>query len=136
VNDVQAIAYAWMRHQGHTDADIETAEQQTHQNSECEFTGQGWDCVNEDGKSRHPLSDALDEACEMANVALEALPKPTGHIITRIHYSEHSNERLFDPWGHVVLDEDRAATSLGIARSAFPEHPWRMYALTEVAADQ
>lgn len=73
---VEAIAKAWMRHQGYTEDDIAVAETDTHQASGCEFctNHMTWDCIDpETNQSRHPMWDALDEAVEMANVALEAL---------------------------------------------------------------
>lgn len=72
--EIEAIARAWMAHQGYTEQDVLTAEQQTCQNMGCEFDGQQWDCYyGEDGESPHPLGDALTEACAIARVAVEAL---------------------------------------------------------------
>jgi hypothetical protein len=71
--DIEAIARAWMAHQGYTDDEVLQAEQQTCQSSGCELQGYDYDCSDEEGKSNHPLADALHEACAMANVAVEAL---------------------------------------------------------------
>jgi hypothetical protein len=71
--EIEAIARAWMAHQGYTEEQVLAAEQQTHQNSGCDREGDGWNCTDENGASLHPASDALNEACEMANVAVAAL---------------------------------------------------------------
>lgn len=71
--EIEAIARAWMAHQGYTEAEVAVAEQATHQQYGCEHTGLGYNCTDENGNSRHPIWDALYEACEMANVAVEAL---------------------------------------------------------------
>lgn len=72
--EVEAIARAWMMHQGHTDNQVLLAEQQTHENSGCDREDNAWNCDrNACGGSNHPEWDALREACEMANVAIDAL---------------------------------------------------------------
>jgi hypothetical protein len=73
-NEIEAIARAWMAHQGYTVEQIERAEIQSHGDAGCGYDGYGtWDCYHEDGTSRHPIWDALSEAAEMANVAVAAL---------------------------------------------------------------
>jgi hypothetical protein len=57
--DIEAIARAWMAHQGYTDDEVLQAEQQTCQSSGCELQGYDYDCSDEEGKSNHPLADAL-----------------------------------------------------------------------------
>ena len=77
--DVEAIATAWMLHQGYTQAEID-ADEADLDHSLCEMIpGVGWDCVDEDGSDRHPERTALIEACEMANVALEAIAAMQEH---------------------------------------------------------
>lgn len=72
--EIKAIARAWMLHQGYTDEQVNRAEIQSHSDAGCDYDGYGtWDCHLEDGTPRHPVRDALDEACDMANVAVEAL---------------------------------------------------------------
>lgn len=71
--EVEAIARAWMLHQGYTHEEIAIGEAQSHELSGCTFDGTNWDCADEDGESFHPQMDALVEACSMANVAIEAL---------------------------------------------------------------
>lgn len=71
--EIEAIARAWMLHTGWTEAQILRAEQETHEKSGCERVGDGWNCRNERYGSNHPAWDALREACDMANVAVEAL---------------------------------------------------------------
>lgn len=70
---VKAISVAWMHHLGYPDAQIADAEKVGHQNSGCEFEYPNWNCEDENGYPRHPEMDALIEASEMANVAIEAL---------------------------------------------------------------
>ena len=72
-SDVEAVARAWMYHQGYSKDEVDIAEQATHQQYGCEYQSQGYDCTDENGNSRHPIWDALYEASEMANVAIEAL---------------------------------------------------------------
>jgi hypothetical protein len=71
--EIEAIARAWMLHTGWTETQVLCAKQQTHENSGCFREGNDWDCSNERGGSNHAAWDALIEACEMANVAVEAL---------------------------------------------------------------
>lgn len=71
---VEAVANAWMRHQGYTEAQVDRAAAiQSHSDAGCGFDGFDWDCRYEDGESRHPVLDALVEATDMANVAIETL---------------------------------------------------------------
>jgi len=80
-NEIEAIAVAWMRHYGYTDEQIEAAAVQSCRDTGCEPVLVGgdpgphtsFDCMSEDGKSRHPIRDHLDAACDFANVAIEAL---------------------------------------------------------------
>lgn len=87
--DVEAIAKAWMAHQGYSPDDIEVAETDTHEARGCYFAGTSWCCFDEYGNSNHPAWDVLEEATEMARVAIEALeathaivelPKPANVI--------------------------------------------------------
>lgn len=77
--DIEAIAKAWMTHQGYTPDDIEVAETDTHENRGCYFDGTSWYCFDEYGNSNHPAWDVLEEATEMARVAIEALGQ--SHVI-------------------------------------------------------
>lgn len=82
INEIDAIAVAWMRYQGYTAEQITAAETQSCADT-CEpipashfgdgFAGMSYDCTGEDGKSRHPIADELAAAVELANVTLEAL---------------------------------------------------------------
>lgn len=76
---VEAIARAWMKHQGYTEAEVLEAETQEC-TEECRSDGGPLagggilrHCWDEDGNSRHPLRDELSSACEFANVAIEAI---------------------------------------------------------------
>ncbi|MGY4103451.1 hypothetical protein ACW2Q0_28390 [Nocardia sp. R16R-3T] len=93
-NEIEAIALAWLRHHGYTDEQIRIAGTQSCHDAGCEpfdasyygaeFAGQTtYNCIDEDGKSRHPLRDEIANACDLANVALEALAEyrtPVGYI--------------------------------------------------------
>lgn len=85
--DIEVIAKAWMAHQGYSPDDIEVAETDTHEARGCDWHGTSWYCFDEYGNSNHPAWDVLEEATEMARVAIEALgqsyaivelPKPDG----------------------------------------------------------
>lgn len=82
--EIEAIARAWMTHLGYTDDQVITAEQQNCKNSGCEREDTWWNCFNERGESNHPLADALEEACAMARVAVEAL-ESIGWTAPEIH---------------------------------------------------
>lgn len=71
--DIAAIAKAWMAHQGYTDEEIAEAEIATHESSGCERDGVDWICSDEYDNSNHPAWDVLEEATEMARVAVDAL---------------------------------------------------------------
>lgn len=71
--EVEAIAKAWMAHQGYTAEEIAEAEIATHESSGCERDGVDWICFDEYDKSNHLAWDALEEAIGMAHVAIEAL---------------------------------------------------------------
>jgi hypothetical protein len=76
--EIETIARAWMAHQGYTDDEVNgvcgnAVSSTTHWAHGCEFEGDTWNCIDDDGKSRHPVWDALQEACDMANVAVKAL---------------------------------------------------------------
>lgn len=81
---VEAIGVAWMRHQGYSDGEIETASNQTCRDAGCEpfdagffgteFAGStAYDCTNESGESNHPIRDALLVSGEIANLAVETV---------------------------------------------------------------
>lgn len=71
--DIEVIAKAWMAHQGYSPDDIEVAETDTHEARGCDWHGTSWYCFDEYGNSNHPAWDVLEEATEMARVAIEAL---------------------------------------------------------------
>ncbi|MBM4548712.1 hypothetical protein GS445_02985 [Rhodococcus hoagii] len=73
--EIEAIARAWMAHQGYTEDDISVAETDKHEASGCDWcpNHMSRDCTDEDGRPRHPYWDALEEACEMARIAVDAL---------------------------------------------------------------
>lgn len=72
VSQIEAIAYAWMRHLGHSDEQIRAADTQSCTDT-CERAGDAWDCIGEDGRSRHPIADDFNAAIAMAHVTLDAL---------------------------------------------------------------
>jgi hypothetical protein len=81
--EIEAIAHAWMAHQGYTEEQILLADRQTHHNSGCQRLDDGWDCINMFGNSHHPERDTLIEACDMARVAVDALEdnRPPGNTV-------------------------------------------------------
>jgi len=78
--EIEAIARAWMAHQGYTQEQI-NAIANSHEAYGCDREGEQWNCFDEDGKSLHPDWDDLSVACEMANVAVEAL-QSIGYLCT------------------------------------------------------
>lgn len=80
-----AIGVALVRHQyGYSDEQMETAAAQSCADAGCEpfdasyfgaeFAGStAYDCTNENGDSHHPIRDAIAEASDLANVAVEAV---------------------------------------------------------------
>lgn len=68
--EIEAIARAWIQHLGYGDIDTIPTD---HTVYGCGIWHGDWDCYDEEGNSRHPLWDALVEACDMANVAVETL---------------------------------------------------------------
>jgi hypothetical protein len=72
---VEAIAYAWMRLKGYTDPEIRKADVCDHAAAGCEFdtNHMTWDHTDEAGLSFHPEHDELNEAAQMAEVALDTL---------------------------------------------------------------
>jgi hypothetical protein len=79
-SEIEAIARAWMAHQGYTDDEV-NAVSNNHDSYGCEVEGMVWNCHDENGNSNHPVWDALCVACEMANVAVEAL-QSIGYLCT------------------------------------------------------
>lgn len=70
--EIEVIARAWMEHQGYTEDEV-NAVSNNHDSYGCEAEGMQWNCHDENGNSNHPVWDALEVACEMARVAVEAL---------------------------------------------------------------
>jgi hypothetical protein len=79
-----------MQYQSYTGEEIQAAETQSCRDAGCEpleLAGGGiaYDCTNVAGESRHPIADALAEAVEMANVAVQTLElrgwRPAARII-------------------------------------------------------
>lgn len=70
--EIEAIATAWLDHQGYT-AEAIAAAPLSHEKAGCDLEGMSWNCWNEFGESLHPVWDAVCVAGEMANVAVEAL---------------------------------------------------------------
>ncbi|MBF6298261.1 hypothetical protein IU459_11985 [Nocardia amamiensis] len=122
--EVEAIAVAWMRYQGYTDQQIETAA--THNCADtCERAGDAWDCTDEHGESRHPIADELAAASAMANVALKALAehRPPIGWITGHRHADGKWHIAFDgePWR--TLDE--ANVDVQDASTETPDVDWR-----------
>ena len=88
--DIEAIAKAWMAHQGYSLDDIEVAETDTHQKRGCDWHGTSWYCFDEYGNSNHPALDVLEEATEMARVAIEALGQ--SHAIVELPKPHRAEE--------------------------------------------
>jgi hypothetical protein len=70
--EIEALARAWMLHQGYTDEQVD-AIATSHSAYGCERENDGWNCRDEEDNSLHPDWDELVVACEMANVAIVAL---------------------------------------------------------------
>lgn len=82
-NIIEAIAVAWLHHQGYTDEELATVprgevDRQTHEAMGCEHLGAeaGWWCFDDDERPNHPVWDAAIQAGEIANVVVEALGLP------------------------------------------------------------
>lgn len=72
VNDIEAVALAWLYHLGYTDAEMEAAASKSCADT-CEPSGDAWICDDENGESNHPVADAVAQASAMAYVVTEAL---------------------------------------------------------------
>ncbi|MGW4718304.1 hypothetical protein [Nocardia sp. NPDC004260] len=124
VNEVEAIAVAWMRYQGYTEQQIETAANHNCADT-CERAGDAWDCTDEHGESRHPIADELAAASAMANVALKALAEhrpPIGHIVG---YREPHGEWWISYDGRPFTHE-AATDDLHEAVTEVPGVDWRV----------
>jgi hypothetical protein len=74
--DLQVGVHAMLTHQGYTPDEITAAAASTHAPG-CELTSNGWDCMDEDGQSRHPLSDEIYRLSDLLDVALSAIAEQT-----------------------------------------------------------
>jgi len=69
---VNSLAYAWLVHRGYTAADIAKGKSETHERAGCKFEGRVgyYQHTDGNGKSLHPLMDALNEAFAWALFAV------------------------------------------------------------------
>lgn len=65
-----AITQAWMAHLGYTPEEI-TFGETVRDHSECDSTSEGWECEDEEGRSRHPLHDEMDVVAELVMFTLD-----------------------------------------------------------------
>lgn len=107
--DVRAVATAWML-LSWTAEGVAIAESQSCADS-CEHTGTGWDCTDEEGDSRHPEADALAEACEMANLAIETLTGRGWRPPPRVIETDEEFDAL--PIGTLLVDQWGSAWQRG-----------------------
>jgi hypothetical protein len=99
-NEIEAIAVAWMKHQGYTDDQI-AAINPDHRAYGCDPEGYNWNCCDEYGQSLHPVWDAMCEASEMAVVVVEALRLAKEERTFYDHsepYFTGFERRLVGPW--------------------------------------
>jgi len=72
-SELREATYAVLRHEGYTDEQIADAERTTCETAGCERIDHGWDCTDEDGRSRHPVQDELVRVAETLRVGFEAV---------------------------------------------------------------
>ncbi len=65
----QQITRAWMAHLGYESEEIAEAEAEKHE--QCDWQGDHWLCLNEDGKSLHPAADEMRQIDELVMFTLE-----------------------------------------------------------------
>lgn len=66
------LVEAEMRYRGYSDHEIERARRVPEHVAECEYdwNSHAWDCNDENGQSRHPISDEYEEICGIIGRAL------------------------------------------------------------------
>lgn len=67
---VRAITHAWMAHLGYTPEQIAEGEADR-DHSQCDFTADGWFCLDENERDRHPIHREMDTAAEMVLFVVE-----------------------------------------------------------------
>lgn len=66
----RSITHAWMAHLGYTPEEITAAEADP-DHSACDFTADGWFCLDEDERDRHPVHREMGEVAELVMFTLE-----------------------------------------------------------------
>ena len=70
---IRAAVHAVLKFEGYTAEEIVAFEVLPNHAPLCEFDRIGWDCLDEEGESRHPMVDRLWILAEQADVMLTAV---------------------------------------------------------------